>query len=50
VNALSLKELASVHAVGPTRATDTVADKLDKIEDPFAASPAGHQTSQVAAS
>jgi glutamate racemase len=59
IYALSLNELASVHAVGHATASGSAAsavasviaaDKLDKLEEPFAASPVGHQTSQVAAS
>jgi glutamate racemase len=65
VHALSLNELASVHAVGPTARVGTTVgsvvtvgavgtvgnvDQLDHIEEPFVASQVGHQTSQVAAS
>ena len=59
IHALSLNELASVHAVGPTARVGTTVgsvgsvvtvDQLDKVEESFVASQVGHQTSQVAAS
>jgi glutamate racemase len=50
IKALSLNELASVHAIGTAATAHTTLDKTDTLEETFTASPVGHQTSQVVAS